>query len=116
MADENFTRRDFARRLALGTGSLALVSPRGMAEDDDAQDTTSEADDQDTEQPPKPEPEDFLLASLMMSYPTEHLTDEMLAGIRAGLGRSRRQAERLRSVPLENSDEPAFVFRAYRKD
>ena len=70
------------------------------------------------EQPPAPpsEPEDYQLAALIKQYPSENLTDEMLAGIRAGLGRNRQQAAQLRAAGLANGDEPAFVFRAYRKE
>ena len=65
---------------------------------------------------PPPEPEDFLLAALIGKYPGEHLTGEMLAGIRGDLRRHRRQGEQLRTVVLDNSDEPATLFGAWRKE
>jgi hypothetical protein len=76
----------------------------------------AEAGAQRPAEPPPPEPEDFLLAALLREYPSENLTEEMLAGIRAGLRRNRQQAAQLRAAGLANSDEPAFVFRAYRKE
>lgn len=116
MTDSSFTRRDFARRLALGSGSLALAGTCSMADEETPEYGAAEGREKAGEKPRAPEAEDFLLAALLMSYPSEHLTEEMLVGIRSGLRRSRGQAERLRNVPLDNSDEPAFVFRAYRKD
>ncbi|REJ70910.1 MAG: hypothetical protein DWQ34_26595 [Planctomycetota bacterium] len=116
MTDSHCSRRDFARRLALGTGSLALAGTSVVADENTPEGESGKDSEKEADAPPAPEAEDYLLASLLLSYPSEHLTDAMLVGIRSQLSRSRRQAERLRSVSLDNSDEPAFVFRAYRKD
>jgi len=116
VSDTPVTRRDFARNFTLGTG-FALVGATAGAAGDDKPQAASETKPQ-TEQPdaPPPEPEDYQLAALIREYPSDHLTEEMLAGIRAGLGRNRRQAALLRAAGLANSDEPAFVVRAYRKE
>lgn len=111
MTDRFVTRRSFARQLAAGT-ALAAGSWAATGDDD------RPADDSPNPAPalPPPEPEDFLLGALLAQYPAEHLTPEMLAGIRADLGNHRRQAAQLRSVALDNSDEPATVFRAWREE
>lgn len=46
----------------------------------------------------------------------DKLTDEQLAAIEASLDPMISVLEKLRSVPLENSDEPYSVFKPYRKD
>jgi hypothetical protein len=118
MADISVTRRDFTRRLSLGAG-LALAGGAGaVAQEQPSQDpgVAGAQEPPQPAEPPPPEPEDFQLAALVREYPSENLTDEMLAGIRAGLRRNRQQAAQLRAAGLANGDEPAFVFRAYRKE
>lgn len=109
MQHQSVTRREFARKFTAGTslalGSLAAVSGEAQAIDDTPQD-----------QQPALEPEDFLLAAILQQYPVDHLTDGMLVGIRADLRRHRRQGEQLRSAALGNSDEPATLFRAWRRE
>jgi len=116
VSDAPVTRRDFARHLTLGTG-LALMGAAGASAAEEKPPATAEAKPQEEQPPaPPPEPEDYQLAALVRQYPSENLTDEMLAGIRGGLSRNRQQAEQLRAAGLANGDEPAFVFRAFRKE
>lgn len=68
------------------------------------------------ETPPPPAPEDCLLGWLLSEYPAEHLTAETIAGIRADIRGNLAQARRLRAFPLENSDGPSTLFRAWRKE
>lgn len=119
MTDGFVTRREFARQLTAGA-TLAAGSWAVAAGDEPA--PVREAPPQ-TDKPPAPasepppaEPEDLLLAALLTQYPADHLTPEMLAGIRADLRNHRRQGAQLRSVVLENSDEPATILRAWRKE
>ena len=46
----------------------------------------------------------------------EKLTEDQLTAIEASLSPMISVLEQLRSVPLENSDEPYSVFKPYRKD
>jgi Asp-tRNA(Asn)/Glu-tRNA(Gln) amidotransferase C subunit len=46
----------------------------------------------------------------------DKLTEEQLEAIEASLDPMIKVLEQLRSVPLENSDEPYSVFKPYRKD
>ncbi len=116
MNDPHFSRREFSQRVACSTGLAVSGLVGGAAEARGG--PQEKAGEKAPGQPetPRPEPEDLQLRSLVRQYPAEHLTDDMLAGIRAGLRRNAQQAERLRAVGLQNSDEPAFVFRAYRRE
>jgi hypothetical protein len=120
MPDRSVSRREFTQQLTAGT-SLALVSWTAAAGQEPAGPPVKPPQKQDARTEPSPElpppePEEYLLAALIQQYPGEHLTPEMLAGIRADLRRNRRQGELLRTVALGNSDEPATVFRAWRKE
>lgn len=46
----------------------------------------------------------------------DQLDDEQLSAVEASLDPMIKVLEQLRSVPLENSDEPYSVFKPYRKD
>ncbi len=46
----------------------------------------------------------------------DRLDDEQLAAVEASLDPMISVLELLRSLPLENNDEPFNVFRPYRKD
>jgi len=116
VSDTPVTRRDFARHFTLGTGFALVGATAGAAGDDKSQAPSETKPQTEQSDAPPPEPEDYQLAALIREYPSDHLTEEMLAGIRAGLSRNRRQAAVLRAAGLANSDEPAFVFRAYRKE
>jgi len=46
----------------------------------------------------------------------DKLDDEQLSAVEASLDPMIKVLEQLRSVPLENRDEPYSVFKRYRKD
>ena len=118
MRNQSVTRREFAQRLTTGT-SVALGSWAVAAGEDQTMPSDDARKQQDAEpnpELPQPEPEDFLLAALISKNPGEHLTGEMLAGIRADLRRHHRQGDQLRTASLNNSDEPATIFRAWREE
>jgi hypothetical protein len=118
---QRLSRRDFSMRAAsasLGTAGFAAVlagaEPPTRGDDRDRRSTP--ADPADAPPAALPLPEDLLLAALIQRYPSEHLTPERLAGIRAGLRRNLDQGDVLRRVPLSNEDAPAVIFRAWRSD
>jgi hypothetical protein len=123
MSDECINRRDFARGLMAG-GSCVAVALTG---------TAAALGDESTKQnqpapatPPTPQPaepprreppeEAYLLGLVLKRYPDERLDDraigDILQDIRSDISRSRA----LNAFPLRNSDEPGFVFRAWRTD
>lgn len=126
MPDESISRRHFAHRVMAGTasGSLIAVASAGSmsaladepAKSPAAVKETTSAPDPD--EPPRREPpeEAYLLGLVLKRYPDERLSEraigDILQDIRSDTGRSRV----LSAFPLRNSDEPGFVFRAWRAD
>ena len=113
MTDVHVSRRDFARHAALATGGL-LVGTAGTTRGEEA--PRVEPMPQQAPEPdgllPRPEIEDFYMMALLQEFPSDHLTDEQLGAIRAGITFDRLRAGRMRRYPLDNGDEPATVFRA----
>lgn len=123
MSDECINRRDFTRSLMAG-GSLvtAVLAGTETARGDES----AKQDQPAPVTPPKPQPvepprrdppeEAYLLGLVLKRYPDERLDDravsDILQDIRADISRSRT----LSAFPLKNSDEPGFVFRAWRAD
>ena len=57
----------------------------------------------------------FLFDMLKRCY-GERLNPEELEEVRKGVENIRKAAEKLRSIKLQNSDEPPALFIPYRKD
>lgn len=110
MPQQPVSRRDLARHLAAGTAvTLTGVLP-GLADDAPA------AREPDAQPAAPPSPVEAQMAWLLQRYPSEHLSEEQLDGIRSVVARRLAQSEALRQYPLEPSDAPALVFAAYRGD
>ena len=120
------SRREFARTVALGTAGLTALGT-GTAANAVAGDEKPAG----TDPPAKPRSEaeagseersvegpraaeDLLLEIVRQRYPHENLTEDVLEAIRRDLRGVVARGELLRRYPLKNSDEPAFVFSAYR--
>jgi hypothetical protein len=121
---DRIDRRQFASRLALGSGAIAAlahresicadVDPVSARTDDDAkpkQEEKSVETDKHADEPL----ELLLLTYLMRRYPSEHFNDESMRGIFGDIRGDVSRGRVLSKFPLKNSDEPAFVFQAYRK-
>ena len=117
-------RRHFAAQLALGVGGLsAVMSPLivASAEDQPVQNKTEQTerpDDKQSEEPAiaseLPPAEVLLLSYLTRRHPSEHYDEESLPGIFRDIRGDVARGKQLSQFPLNNSDEPAFVFAAYR--
>ncbi|MCA9053400.1 MAG: hypothetical protein KDA75_06160 [Planctomycetaceae bacterium] len=117
----SLSRRDFGSALLVaGCSTTGLVGAETAIAADSSAGCADQSQTRKSRSPDEPdkeetgdviEVEDLLLAALVKLYPSPHLTVERLQGIHAGLSRNRRQAELLRSVPLENNDAPATIFR-----
>ena len=105
------SRREFARWLMVGGATAVTELARADEKEAPAADEAQEEDSKPQEVPERePTVDEFRFAALLAEYPKEHLTEEMLMGIYAGVRQHRRRAERLRQVPLRHSDAPAFQF------
>ena len=54
------------------------------------------------------------LVELLKGRYGDRLTDEQLAELRKAVEAASERAVQMRTVPLGNGDEPAFVFRPFR--
>ena len=131
-------RRQFATSLGAGSSAVAVVlaSKLELSADDAAQNKTlthqpdtapspektqTPAAPTQPPAPPRPSQESLLLNCLQQRYPSlpqplpsEQNHDEALQGILRDLRGDLARGHMLSQIPLKNSDEPSFVFRAYR--
>lgn len=116
---QSIDRRQFAKQLSMATGSAAflLAGNANLTDAQAAQETPQSTKEEPNQKPPpprRPSQEVLLLNLLIARYPHEHFDEaamkEILADLRADIGRGRI----LSSCGLQNSEEPAMAFRAYR--
>lgn len=101
------TRRDFAQFLAFGLGFGSAAAASNV--------TAQEPEKKDPPLRP-PTPAELILTGLVQQYPSEHYTEEAIEGIFGDIRSDLARGRELSKFPLQNSDEPAFVFAAYRSD
>jgi hypothetical protein len=95
-SDRQPNRRDFGQALV-----AAAVTPLLLSETADAQPVTDPAT-----------AIALALGEVARARFGKHLTDEQLKDVRRLIYRDQRGAELLHQVKLQNSDEPAVIFRA----
>ncbi len=100
MSPPNINRRDFAKGLAVGAVGPALLTGR----DAPAQ-----------QQPNEPTADELLVRQIVQEQSDERITDEVVGEIQSDVRGNRSRGKRLSAFPLHNSDEPGFLFAAYRK-
>jgi hypothetical protein len=118
-SEQSVNRREFAKRVALGTGVIPLAGclNKEAAADSDISDKKKTPEKKDA--PKKvtpPSPADLLLDVVNQQYPHAKLDAETLRHIHAEIRQNLRTSKILSEFPLTNADEPAFVFAAYRDD
>ncbi len=124
MTTFGFTRREFTLALA---GTAALTADQTVIGQDaptSKTDVDSKTGDQPApdKQPTKEEPREpppeaaYLLGLIMRRYPDERLDETAVSGIVSDIYGDLARSRTLSSFPLENSDEPGFVFKAWRAD
>lgn len=107
---ESVTRRDFAR-LAAAAATVPLVASAAVV---------ARAADDEKPEAPKPTHErplhELYLDVLRNRFPHEKLTPENLDLLRADIAGDLGRSRPLDKFPLKNSDEPGFVFAAWRQE
>ncbi|MDP1797370.1 MAG: hypothetical protein Q8K78_07810 [Planctomycetaceae bacterium] len=101
------TRRDFAQQLALGLGLSTASAPAANA-----------AEEPEKKDPPPRPPTlaELILTGIVQQYPSEHYSDDVIEGLFSDIRSDLARGRELSKFPLQNGDEPAFVFAVYRSD
>ena len=109
-SSDSVNRRDFARTIAVATAATAATSLEPASADDKPKQPSK------PKAPPEPPPPAaLLLETIRQRYPDKQLDDqEVLQGIYSELRGDLARSRRLSSFPLKNSDEPGFIFSAFR--
>lgn len=111
MPDDSLNRRQFARTVALG--AVAATVPADASKKDRNAVEADKPRDREAAEAPK-QPDDLALEIIKQRYPDRRLTGRVLDAIRADIHGDQLRSKALKTVPLTNGDEPAFVFAAYR--
>jgi hypothetical protein len=119
---DRIDRRHFAKQLVLGASGLgAAMTPlaaASAAEDKSAPDKLdkpAEKKSEDSAAPPVlPSAEVLLLTYLTRRHPSEHFDEAAIQGIYRDIRGDVARGKQLSEFPLKNSDEPAFLFAAFR--
>jgi carboxylesterase type B len=102
------SRRDFGRG-ALLTAAAAVPHANGVAK---AKALTQSSSSQSTQLAPEAEAH---FQAIIKKYGSR-LSEDQRADIKRLIGQAQKTSDALRAFPLDNSDEPAAVFRIYRVD
>ena len=119
-------RRHFAAQLAVRasvlTAAMAPLAATSAAENKPVADKNEKCDkpaekkpDEATAPPELPSAEVILLTYLTRRHPSDHYDEAAFQGIFRDIRGDIARGKQLGEFPLKNSDEPAFVFAAYRK-
>jgi len=110
------SRRDFGRVAATAAG-LSLVPSLILVAAADQKSGGAEQETKPASQaPPAPSPEAQALAEIVKLRYGPRLDDAAMKEITRSLDGGLKSAAALRKVPLDNTEEPAFIFRAWRGD
>ena len=118
---DRIDRRQFAERLTAFSAAAVIATPSSSSIGEDKPAAVPQ-DNKPNEAPanrfpgkaPEPLPEVLLLKYLTMRYPGDQFDESALKGIYGDLRADAARGRILSEFPLKNSDEPSFVFRAYR--
>lgn len=108
---EGLDRRMFARQFLGGLGAASVMA--GSLEGDDKAPPSKEELKPDAEERTPPA-ELLILSALIQNYPSDRYTDEIFRSIYREIVGDVARGKQLRAFPLQNSDEPACVFRVVR--
>ena len=117
MSTEFVNRRDFAKRVAVGaTLPLSATLETASAAADQKPQQTETPQPEKTQPAKPPSQAELLLEVVKQRYPGKQLDKSVLSSIRNDLRSDIARSKVLSSFSLKTSDEPRFVFAAYRND
>ena len=122
---DRIDRRHFAAQLAVGASALtAAMTPlaaasaaedKPVADKNEKGDTPAEKKPDEAAAPPElPPAEVLLLTYLTRRHPSDHYEEAAIQGIFRDIRGDVARGTQLSEFLLKNSDEPGFVFAAYR--
>jgi hypothetical protein len=111
---KGLSRREFGR-MAVTAASVSLVPGLASARPPE-QKTPAASTPKPAESATAPSAEAVALAGIVKLRYGSRLNEDAMKEITRSLDSGLKGAAALRKTPLENSDEPAFVFRAWRRD
>jgi hypothetical protein len=105
------SRREFTRGVAMAAAT-AVVPKSGLAE---ARARDSVGAQAASSQAAQMTPDAEAQFQVILTRYGKRLSDEQKADVRRLVAQAQKASATLRSFPLENSDEPAMIFRIYRR-
>lgn len=120
MANAPIQRREFLTMSAV-SAAAAMAAEASVAAADAEKLQQSAAPSQShapavAEQPQPPHPAELIVEVIRRQYADERLTPGVLKEIEGDVRADLLRSRGLSAFPLKNSDEPAFVFAAWRAD
>jgi hypothetical protein len=112
---KELSRREFGR-MAVTAAGVSLVPRLASARPSEQKTPAPAPAPKPAEGTTPPSAEAVALAGIVKLRYGARLNDDELKEITRSLDSGLKGAEALRKASLENSDEPAFVFRAWRRD
>ena len=107
-SEGKLSRRDFARAAALAAATAALPQTASVQASASAQAASAQV--------PQLSPAGEAQLQTILARYGKRLSDDQKAEVKRLLGQAQKTSETLRSLSLDNSDEPAMIFHIYRPD
>lgn len=107
-SEPKLSRRAFARAAALAAATAALPKTASLEASASAQTASAQA-------PHLPPAGEGQLQTILARYGSR-LSDDQKTDLKRLVAQAQKTGETLRSLPLDNSDEPAMIFHIYRSD
>ncbi len=110
-----YSRRDFGLAVVTGATSIALTPTPSAVADEKPKSAQASVPETDEEARDIPEPV-YLLGAVLKHYSDKRLDEAAITGILKDINGDLARGRVLSNFPLKNSDEPDYVFRAWRRD
>ena len=115
MTMPELNRRDFACNLAAGLVGASVATAGLAGADETGKPETGEASRADVKESSSELSEaGWTLGLILKRYPDDRLDEAAMRGIAGDIHADIARSRALSSYPLENSDEPGYIFRVWR--